>query len=94
MTKSKTIRRSESHSQSNGSAPVANGVVMLTAPLRSESENRSPQQMMDCCEEAIRELAYLKWEDAGCPSGDGFDFWLEAERIVLPARAAVLPPQP
>ena len=32
----------------------------------------------DCCE-TIREAAYYKWEVAGCPSGDGVDFWLEAE---------------
>lgn len=31
---------------------------------------------------AIRELAYHKWEAAGFPPGDGFDFWLEAEREV------------
>lgn len=29
---------------------------------------------------AVRELAYFKWEAAGFPNGDGFDFWLEAER--------------
>lgn len=27
----------------------------------------------------IRELAYLKWERAGCPPGDGVNFWCEAE---------------
>ena len=30
--------------------------------------------------EEIRVLAYHKWLAAGCPSGDGQDFWLEAER--------------
>ena len=30
-------------------------------------------------EEKIRELAYLKWERAGYPPGDGVNFWLEAE---------------
>jgi hypothetical protein len=28
----------------------------------------------------IRRLAYLKWEAAGRPPGDGVPFWLEAER--------------
>jgi hypothetical protein len=28
----------------------------------------------------IRLRAYLKWEAAGKPSGDGLQFWLEAER--------------
>ena len=32
---------------------------------------------------AIREAAYYKWERAGKPSGDGVDFWLEAERELL-----------
>lgn len=27
----------------------------------------------------IRELAYLKWEAAGCPQTDGVEFWLQAE---------------
>jgi hypothetical protein len=30
-------------------------------------------------EDRIRELAYLKWEAAGYPNGDGVDFWLQAE---------------
>jgi hypothetical protein len=30
--------------------------------------------------EQIRKLAYLKWEQAGKPEGDGIEFWLEAER--------------
>ena len=33
-------------------------------------------------EQAVRELAYSKWELAGCPAGDGIHFWLEAEREV------------
>jgi hypothetical protein len=34
----------------------------------------------DSQEHAIREKAYAKWEQAGCPSGDGIHFWLEAEK--------------
>ena len=30
-------------------------------------------------EDQIRELAYLKWEAAGYPQGDGVDYWLQAE---------------
>ena len=33
----------------------------------------------DAREQAIRELAYAKWEKAGWPAGDGINFWLEAE---------------
>jgi hypothetical protein len=43
----------------------------------------TPQQRMDACEEEIRQLAYLKWEQAGCPCGDGLDFWFEAENEVM-----------
>lgn len=31
-------------------------------------------------EESIREKAYLLWEEAGHPEGDGVEFWLRAER--------------
>jgi hypothetical protein len=31
-------------------------------------------------DEKIRHLAYVKWEAAGKPLGDGLCFWLEAER--------------
>lgn len=30
-------------------------------------------------EERIRERAYHCWEEAGCPVGDGVEFWLKAE---------------
>ena len=30
-------------------------------------------------EAEIREKAYLLWEAAGCPPGDGVEFWLQAE---------------
>jgi hypothetical protein len=31
-------------------------------------------------EEQVRMRAYLKWERAGKPPGDGVTFWLEAEQ--------------
>ena len=27
----------------------------------------------------VRDLAHQKWEAAGCPDGDGMEFWLKAE---------------
>lgn len=30
--------------------------------------------------QTIQEIAYSKWEQAGWPAGDGFEFWLDAER--------------
>ena len=38
-------------------------------------------------QDAIRELAYSKWEQAGCPAGDGIWFWLEAERELTACQA-------
>ncbi len=35
-----------------------------------------------CCE-SIRDAAYFRWEAAGCPCGDGVEFWLEAEAEIL-----------
>jgi Protein of unknown function (DUF2934) len=34
-------------------------------------------------DEAIRLCAYQKWEAAGKPTGDGIQFWLEAEQELL-----------
>lgn len=31
-------------------------------------------------EAAVRERAYLLWEEAGRPDGEGVEFWLRAER--------------
>ncbi|HET6572235.1 MAG TPA: DUF2934 domain-containing protein [Fimbriiglobus sp.] len=45
------------------------------APLRGEPTGAARRR-----EQAIRELAYAKWEEAGRPPGDGVQFWLAAER--------------
>lgn len=34
------------------------------------------------CEDSVREKAYLLWEAAGYPEGDGVDFWLQAEQAL------------
>jgi len=34
-------------------------------------------------EAEIRVLAYRKWVSAGQPSGDGLQFWIEAEKELL-----------
>jgi hypothetical protein len=34
-------------------------------------------------EEVIRLRAYMKWEAAGKPPGNGVNFWVEAERELL-----------
>ena len=35
------------------------------------------------CEDTIRQRAYEQWQAAGCPEGDGVEFWLEAERALV-----------
>jgi hypothetical protein len=42
----------------------------------------------ESCPQAIQELAYHKWEQAGCPPGDGLIFWLEAEQEFLESNSA------
>lgn len=42
------------------------------------------------CESAIREKAYLLWEAAGYPAGDGVDFWIQAEQALSAESEACL----
>ncbi len=42
-----------------------------------QPESKHPKKITD---DEIRALAYAKWSAAGCPSGDGMHFWLEAEQ--------------
>ena len=71
----------------------ANATVTMTGEHGCESACPSNQQPTDPREEAIRALAYGKWEAGGCPAGDGFEFWLEAERDVN-AEADRIKPRP
>lgn len=45
------------------------------------------KDIQEARENEIREKAYLLWKEAGCPPGDGVDFWMEAERKVLEVEA-------
>lgn len=62
--------------------------------VKIDAASQTPQQFMDSCEEAIRELAYQKWEEAGCPTGEGFEFWVVAEREVVAARSDAMSMRP
>ena len=42
-----------------------------------------PHHIPAAFEDAIRHRAYLKWETAGMPDGDGVSFWLESEQEFL-----------
>lgn len=58
------------------------GPKTVALPSKKAKASDAEQQLSTppavCCEK-IRELAYIKWETAGCPCGDGVEFWLAAE---------------
>ena len=53
----------------------------LKSVPHSDDRNGKPT-----AEEVIRLGAYLNWESAGKPAGDGINFWLEVEKDVLPQK--------
>lgn len=53
--------------------------VTLPKKAKSSGADQQPQEVPTICGVKIREAAYLKWEAAGCPNGDGVEFWLAAE---------------
>jgi hypothetical protein len=69
-------------------APLANAVsakrtVKPTGPVTSTPACEPPvtesaPQNGCISDEDVRRAAYLKWEAAGKPEGDGTNFWLEA----------------
>ena len=95
MTKMKRSDRNENskHTSSQDMAVTAASSAELSSAVsvsvNPDHETESPDQTVnqpshenssDDFDMAVRELAYFKWEAAGFPEGDGFDFWLEAER--------------
>lgn len=43
------------------------------------AEEKVESTILDNIEGTVRERAYLLWEAAGRPEGDGVEFWLKAE---------------
>ena len=63
------------------------GPKTVTLPPKKTKEaevEQKPSSPPAVCCETIREAAYYKWEAAGCPCGDGVEFWLEAEAELVP----------
>ena len=87
--------KGETHRATSADDSIAdpNATVALTAEQGCESACPSNQEPTYAREEAIRALAHRNWEAAGCPAGDGFDFWLEAEREVNTERSGSSPAQ-
>ena len=83
----KTKKGYKGHADRVNSGDVATTESSSTVALTEEQSHAAEcqpiqEQRGDEFDMAIRELAYLKWEAAGFPAGDGFDFWLEAEREI------------
>jgi hypothetical protein len=80
----KTIQKA--NTPPSESTEVRTAGPSATGALNGEHESEAACQpnglLTDSDEETIRALAHSKWEAAGCPPGDGFDFWLQAEREV------------
>ena len=54
--------------------------------MNSKTPAAAPPQAQICtspAEEIVRIGAYLRWDAAGRPGGDGVGFWLEAEQELL-----------
>jgi hypothetical protein len=59
--------------------PAAPRATPAPAAARTLNNPRSPSRPGPD-DEQIRSRAYSLWEKAGCPEGDGVEFWLEAEK--------------
>jgi hypothetical protein len=61
----------------------------VTQQRQSQSQPKTPMPEQQRAEDAnghdeeIRPLAYQKWQEAGCPEGDGVQYWLAAEKEIL-----------
>lgn len=94
LTKTKNGRKGHAElANSEGTASTeSRSTAALTEDVSHATECQPRQEHaideIDEFDMAIRELAYHKWEAAGFPPGDGFDFWLEAEREVKANQSA------
>jgi hypothetical protein len=52
---------------------------MILSAIKSIFAENGSSEIPAMDEQKIRELAYLLWEEAGRPEGDGAEFWLKAE---------------
>lgn len=61
------------------------------ASLKALEDIENSENGLHVCDDArqfnyqrkkIEKLAYFKWRNAGCPQGDGKEFWLAAEQEI------------
>lgn len=88
MAKSK--RRARRETKSSGPeriVPFANYATRVLAQAKPATATASPSLVpsvdRSVSEEQVRRHAYLNWEAAGRPPGDGVNFWLVAEHDLL-----------
>lgn len=74
-----TSRQTNASPSTSEDAVVSERTTMLLREDLNRDESDPANQQP---EKAIRALAYQKWEAAGCPEGDGTEFWLEAEQEI------------
>ena len=58
-------------------------------PSQSPAKPPVPERRADASgdrADEVRLLAYRKWQEAGCPGGEGVEFWLAAEAELLRGR--------
>lgn len=70
----------------NSKTPIAAAPVSeinRASEINGVSEINGAQISTSPPEEAVRVGAYLRWDAAGRPGGDGVRFWLEAEQELL-----------
>lgn len=70
---------------SKGQATRTPTPPMLLVPAKPDVNEEAakgigPQKLQAVSDDEVRQLAYAKWQAAGCPECDGIEFWLEAER--------------
>lgn len=59
------------------------GQCLAKVPEPAAAAARHPPAAKSISRDEIQHRAYLKWEAAGRPDGDGGHFWAEAERELL-----------
>jgi hypothetical protein len=55
-------------------------VAKAVCSVFGEEEVLAPRESLQFSEDVVREKAYLLWEEAGYPEGDGIEFWIRAEK--------------
>ena len=66
------------HKRATLAQPGSTGSTPTTQTAVASSQKEHKAQLPSA--EDLRRCAYRKWESAGNPSGDGVQFWLEAEQ--------------